>query len=158
MGSPLFDAAFRTTNVTSGGMIAGLLPPAAALGTGRLLRLRQVIISNTTATAFGLAWGLATAAGTGAATAGPAAVRRQGGATPVDAPAVGSTVISYATTSPTAPAAFSGRIVVAGSSAFVINFDEGEEFWVPPAATPLPFCLWNTGTGQLADVTFTWKE
>lgn len=33
---------------------------------------------------------------------------------------------------------------------------------VPPAAalaaTPLPFCIFNTGIGQIADVTLSWTE
>lgn len=158
MGLPMFDAAVRTTNVTSGGMVAGLVPAAAALGTGRTLRVREIWISNTTATGFGIGIGIATAAGTGAATNGTA-VRRNSLPTQVDAAPTATPVISYATTSPTAPStAYNKRLWIPGSQLVVVVFNEGEELWVPPAATPLPVCIWNTGTGQIADVSWTWEE
>jgi hypothetical protein len=47
---------------------------------------------------------------------------------------------------------------VPGSSLVIWTFNEGEELLVPPAATPLPLCVFNTGTGQVADVTLTWEE
>jgi hypothetical protein len=63
MGLPIFETSVRTSQVTSGQVLCSLLPQAAALGTGRIIRLRGMAISNTTATGFGIGWGLATAAG-----------------------------------------------------------------------------------------------
>ena len=54
MGLPLYDCAVRTSVVASGGAMVQLVPEAAAIGTGRACRIRQVAISNTTATGFGV--------------------------------------------------------------------------------------------------------
>jgi hypothetical protein len=61
-------------------------------------------------------------------------------------------------TTPTAPAGFTARLWVPGNSLVVWAFADGDELIVPPAATPLPFCVFNTGTGQIADVSLTWEE
>lgn len=154
--SLLFDCAVRTSVVASGGALVQLVPPAAALGTGRMLRLRQVAISNTTATAFGVGLGIATAAAVTPATAGTI-LRRTNTVGAVDAASVANVWTTFATT-PTAPSAYSARLFIPASSLVVWVFNEGEELMIPPAATPLPFCIFNTGTGQIADVTLTWEE
>jgi hypothetical protein len=156
MAQPLFDCAVRTSVVASGGALVQLVPPAAALGTGRLVRLHQVAISNTTATGFGVGLGIASAAAVTPATAGTV-MRRTTNVGPIDA-APTSLVWSTFGTTPTAPAGYSARLWVPGSSLVIWVFNEGEELLIPPAATPLPFCIFNTGTGQVADVTLTWEE
>lgn len=156
MGLPLFDCSVRTTVTASGGALVQLVPPALAVGTGRMIRVRQVAISNTTATGFGVGLGVATAAAVTPATAGTI-LRRSNTVAPVD-PASVSLVWSAFTTTPTAPTGYSVRLWVPGNSLVIWVFPEGEELMVPPAATPLPFCVFNTGTGQVSDITLTWKE
>jgi hypothetical protein len=154
MALPIYDCAVRTSVVASGGALVQLVPPTGAVGTGRMVRLRQVSISNTTATGFGVGLGIATAAAVTPATAGTI-VRRS---TPsIDAAPISLVWTTFATT-PTAPSGYSARLWVPGNSMVVWVFNEGEELLVPPAATPLPFCVFNTGTGQVADVTLTWEE
>jgi hypothetical protein len=154
MAAPLYDCSVRTSVVASGGALVQLVPPASALGTGRMIRLRQVAISNTTATAFGVGIGIATAAAVTPATAGVIVKRNTGS---IDAASVCSVWSTFATT-PTAPTGYTARLWVPGSSLVIWTFNEGEELLVPPASTPLPFCVFNTGTGQVADVTLTWEE
>lgn len=156
MGLPLFDCAVRTSVVASGGAMVQLVPQAAALGTGRPIRIRQVAISNTTATGFGVGLGVATAAAVTPATAGTI-LRRSNTVGPVD-PASVSGVWSTFGTTPTAPAGYTVRLWVPGNSLVIWVFNEGEELIVPPAATPLPFCVFSTGVGQVADVTLSWEE
>jgi hypothetical protein len=156
MGMPLYDCSVRTSVVASGGALVQLVPPASALGTGRMVRLRQVAISNTTATGFGVGLGVASAAAVTPATAGTV-VRRSNTVGAIDAAPISLVWTSFGTT-PTAPTGYSARLWVPGSSLVVWVFNEGEELLVPPAATPLPFCVFNTGTGQVADVTLTWAE
>jgi hypothetical protein len=156
MGMPLFDCSVRTSVTASGGALVQLVPQASALGTGRMLRLRQVAISNTTATGFGVGLGIATTAAVTPATAG-VIVRRTNTVGAVDAASTALVWTSFATT-PTAPAGYAARLWVPGSSMVVWVFNEGEELFIPPAATPLPFCVFNTGTGQVADVSLTWEE
>lgn len=133
-----------------------LVPQAAALGTGRCCRLREVVISNTTATAFGVGLGIATAAAVTPATAGTI-LRRSNTVGPIDPPSV-SLVWSTFGTTPTAPAGYSKRLWCPANSMVVYSFPDGDELIIPPAATPLPFCVFNTGTGQIADVCLTWEE
>jgi hypothetical protein len=156
MAMPLYDCAVRTSKVASGEALVQLVPQASALGTGRMIRLRQVAISNTTATAFGVGIGIATAAAGTPATA-QTIMRRGNPVGPVDA---ASTALVWAgfTTTPTAPTGYNARLWVPASSLVVWVFPEGEELMVPPASTPLPLCVFNTGTGQVADVTLTWAE
>lgn len=156
MGLPIYDCAVRTSVVASGGALVQLVPPTGALGTARAVRLRQVCISNTTATAFGVGLGIASAAAVTPATAGTI-VRRSNTVGAIDAPA-GSLVWTTFATTPTAPAGYTARLWVPGSSMVVYTFNEGEELIIPPAATPLPFCVFNTGTGQVADITLSWEE
>jgi hypothetical protein len=156
MGLPLYDCAVRTSVTASGGALVQLVPPALALGTGRLLRLRQVAISNTTATAFGVGLGIASAAAVTPATAGTI-LRRSNTVSAID-PASASLVWTTFATTPTAPTGYSARLWIPASSLVVWVFNEGEELLIPPAATPLPFCVFNTGTGQVADITLSWKE
>jgi len=156
MGYPIFDCAMRTTKVASGEALIQLVPPAAALGTGRMVRLREVWISNTTATGFGVGLGIATAAAGTPATAG-VIMRRSNNVGQID-PAPISLVWSGFTTTPTAPSGYHKRLWVPGNSLVIATFNEGEELMVPPAATPLPFCVFNTGTGQIADISLTWEE
>jgi len=150
---PLYDCSVRTSVVASGGALVQLVPPAAAVGTGRRPLLRQVAISNTTATGFGVGLGLATAAAVTPATAGVIVKRNA-----ISDPAAISLVWSTFATTPTAPTGYTARLWVPGSSMVVWIFNEGEELIVPPASTPLPFCVFNTGTGQIADVSITWNE
>ena len=154
MAAPLYDCAVRTSVVASGGALVQLVPPTGALGTARLPRLRQVVVSNTTATGFGVGLGLASVAAVTAATPG-VIVRRT--IPTLDASPISLVWTTFATT-PTAPTGYSARYWVPGSSMVVFSWNEGEELLVPPAATPLPFCVFNTGTGQIADVTLTWSE
>jgi hypothetical protein len=154
MALPLYDCAVRTSVVASGGALVQLVPPAAALGTGRMVRVRQVAISNTTATGFGVGLGIATAAAVTPATAGTVAKRTSGAWDP----AAISLVWSTFGTTPTAPTGYSARLWVPGNALVIWVFNEGEELHVPPASTPLPFCVFNTGTGQVADITLTWAE
>jgi hypothetical protein len=156
MALPLYDCAVRTSVVASGGALVQLVPPALALGTGRMLRVRQVAISNTTATGFGVGLGIASVAAVTPATAGTI-LRRTNTVGPIDAASVALVWSTFGTT-PTAPTGYSARLWVPGSSMVVWVWNEGEELYVPPAATPLPFCVFNTGTGQVADVTLTWAE
>lgn len=156
MGMPLYDCSARTSVVASGGALIQLVPPATALGTGRMLRLRQVAISNTTATAFGIGLGIATAAAVTPATAGTI-LRRSNTVGPTDPASVASVWTTFGTT-PTAPTGYSARLWIPASSLVVWVFNEGEELMIPPAATPLPFCVFNTGTGQVADITLSWEE
>lgn len=156
MGLPLFDCAVRTSVVASGGAMVQLVPPALAIGTGRMLRLRQVVISNTTATAFGVGLGIASVAAVTPATA-QTILRRSNTVAPID-PASVALVWSTFGTTPTAPTGYSARFTVPGSSTVIYGFNEGEELYIPPAATPLPFCVFSTGTGQVADITLTWEE
>lgn len=156
MGLPLYDCSVRTSVTASGGALVQLVPPASALGTGRLIRLRQVAVSNTTATAFGVGLGVATAAAVTPATAGTI-LRRSNTVGPIDPPSV-SLVWSTFGTTPTAPTGYSARLWVPANSLVFWNWNEGEELCVPPASTPLPFCVFNTGTGQVADVTLSWAE
>lgn len=154
MSGLLYDCAVRTSVTASGGALVQLVPPAAAAGTGRMVRLRQVTISNTTATGFGVGLGIATAAAVTPATAGTI-LRRTTSA--IDAASVSSVWSTFGTT-PTAPAGYSARLWVPGSSMVIYAFNEGEELLIPPASTPLPFCVFNTGTGQVADITLSWQE
>lgn len=156
MGLPLFDCAVRTSVVASGGALVQLVPPAAALGTGRMVRLRQVAISNTTATAFGVGLGIASAAAVTPATAGTI-VRRSNTVGAIDPAAVSLVWTTFGTT-PTAPTGYSARLWVPGNALVVWGWNEGEELYVPPASTPLPFCVFNTGTGQVADITLSFEE
>ena len=156
MGMPLFDCSMRTSVTASGGALIQLVPPALALGTGRLLRLRQVCISNTTATAFGVGLGIASAAAVTPATAGTI-VRRSNNVGATDAASVSLVWTTFGTT-PTAPTGFAARLWIPASSLVIYSFNEGEELLVPPAATPLPFCVFNTGVGQISDITLTWEE
>lgn len=154
MASLLYDCAVRTSVTASGGALVQLVPPAAALGTGRLVRLRQVAVSNTTATGFGVGLGIATAAAVTPATAGTIKARTTA---TFDAAAISLVWTTFATT-PTAPTGYNARLWVPGNSLVIWVWNEGEELVVPPASTPLPFCVFNTGTGQVADVTMTWQE
>jgi hypothetical protein len=156
MTLPVYDCAVRTSVVASGGALVQLVPPAAALGTGRMLRIVRVAISNTTATGFGVGLGIATAAAVTPATAGTI-LRRGNTVGAVDAASVSLVWTTFATT-PTAPSGYSARFWVPGNSLVVWGFDNGEELHIPPASTPLPFCVFNTGTGQVADITLSWKE
>lgn len=156
MGYPIYDCAVRTSVVASGGALVQLVPPAAALGTGRMVRLRQVAISNTTATGFGVGLGIAQTAATTPATAG-IVVRRTNQVSPIDPAPISLVWTSFATT-PAAPPGYSARLWVPGNSMVVWVYNDGEELMVPPSATPLPFCVFNTGTGQIADISLSWEE
>jgi hypothetical protein len=156
MAAPLYDCAVRTSVVASGGAMVQLVPPAAALGTGRIIRLHQIAVSNTTATGFGVGLGIATAAAVTPATAGT--VLRRTNTVGATDPAAISLVWSTFGTTPTAPAGYSVRLWVPGNSMVVWVWNEGEELLVPPASTPLPFCVFSTGTGQVADISLTWEE
>ena len=153
MAAPLFDCSVRTSVVAAGGALVQLVPPTGAVGTARLPRLRQVAVSNTTATGFGVGLGLATTAAVTPATAGVIVKRGTG----VDPGAISLVWSTFATT-PTAPTGYSARLWVPGNSLVVWTWNEGEELLAPPAATPLPFCIFSTGVGQVADVTLTWSE
>jgi hypothetical protein len=155
MANPLYDCAVRTSVVTQNGASVQLVPPASALGTGRMVRLRQCAISNTTGTGFGVGLGIATAAAVTPATAGVIHKRSSGA---WDAAAISLVWTTFATT-PTAPTDFSARLWIPGNALVIWVWNEGEELHVPPAATPLPFCIWNLGTaGQITDVTLSWEE
>lgn len=156
MGLPIFETSVRTSQVTSGQVLAALLPQASALGTGRVLRLRTLVISNTTATGFGVGWGLATAAG--ATPGGAAAVILRRGSAAVDAASVAQALYTTYATQPTAPTAYNTRLFVPGSGTLIWTWGDGEELVVPPAATALPFCVWNTGVGQVSDLSLAWEE
>jgi len=156
MGLPLYDCSVRTSVTASGGAMVQLVPEAAALGTGRACRVRQVAISNTTATAFGVGLGVATAAAVTPATAGTI-LRRSNTVGPIDPPSKSLVWSTFATT-PTAPTGYTARLWIPGNSLVVWVFPDGDELIVPPAATPLPFCVFNTGTGQVADIVLTWEE
>lgn len=156
MGLPLYDCAVRTSVVASGGAMVQLVPPALALGTGRVLRLRQVSISNTTATGFGVGLGIASAAAVTPATAGTI-LRRSNTVGAVDPASTALVWTTFATT-PTAPTGYSARLWVPGNSLVVWGYNDGDELVIPPAATPLPFCVFSTGTGQVSDITLTWEE
>lgn len=156
MGYPIYDCAVRTSVTASGGALVQLVPPAAAVGTGRIVRLRQVAISNTTATGFGVGLGIASAAAVTPATAGTI-LRRSNTVAPID-PAAISLVWSTFGTTPTAPTGYTARLWVPGNAMVVWVFNDGEELMIPPASTPLPFCVFNTGTGQVADISLSWEE
>ena len=156
MALPLYDVALRTSVVASGGALIQLVPPALALGTGRILRLREVMISNTTATGFGVGLGIASAAAVTPATAGTI-MRRTTAVGAID-PASTAAVWSTFATTPTAPTGYNKRLWVPAAGTVIYTFNEGEELLIPPAATPLPFCVFNTGTGQIADISLTWGE
>lgn len=156
MGLPLYDCSVRTSVVASGGALVQLVPQAAAQGTGRSVRIRQVAISNTTATGFGVGLGVASAAAVTPGGAGTI-LRRSNTVGPIDPPSTASVFTTFATT-PTAPAGYTARLWVPGNSLVVWGFPDGDELIVPPAATPLPFCVFNTGVGQVADITLTWEE
>ena len=156
MASPIYDCAVRTSVVATGGAMVQLLAPALALGTGRILRLRQIAVSNTTATSFGIGLGIATAAAVTPATAGTI-LRRTPTTGPTDPASVAAVWTTFATT-PTAPANFNVRLTIPAGGTVIWVFNEGEELQVPPAATPLPFCVFSTGTGQIADITLSWTE
>lgn len=153
MAAPLYDCSMRTSVVASGGALIQLVPPVGAVATGRVVRLREVAISNTTATAFGIGIGIATAAAVTPATAGTVMRRNVG----LDPAAISLVWTTFATT-PTAPTGFHKRLWIPASSLVIYSFPEGEELLVPPSGTPLPFCVFNTGTGQVADISLTWSE
>lgn len=158
MGLPLYDLAARTSNVTSGGALIAVAPAAVAAGssaTARVMRLRQVAVSNTTATGFGVGIGIASAAGATPTSLLTSIVRRGGTG---DATSTASAAATAWGTTPTAPTAYSARLWVPGNSLVVWVFGDGEELLATPAATALPFGVWNTGTGQIADVTVSWEE
>jgi hypothetical protein len=121
-----------------------------------MIRMKQVVISNTTATGFGVGLGVATAAAVTPATAG-VILRRTNTVGPIDPPSTALVWVTFATT-PTAPSGYSARLWVPGNSTVYYGWNDGEELLVPPAATPLPFCVFNTGTGQIADITLSWEE
>jgi hypothetical protein len=154
MALPLFDCAVRTSVVTAAAAMVQLVPPASALGTGRMVRLRQVAISNTTATGFGVALGIATAAAVTPATAGVVHKRTSGAWDPA---AISLVWTTFGTT-PTAPTDYSARLWVPGNALVIWTWNEGEELHIPPAATPLPFCVFMPATGQVCDVTMSWSE
>jgi len=157
MGLPLYDTSWRSTQTASGSVLGALLPQAAAVGTGRQVRIRQIAIANTTATGFGIGYGVATTAGVTPAggVGSPPGVRRGG---PTDPPSTAQNVFTTYATQPAPPAIYSGRLWIPGGSMVVWPFADGDELVVPPAATPFPFCLWNTGTGQIADCSITFEE
>jgi hypothetical protein len=154
MGLPIYDCAVRTSVVTAAGAMVQLVPPASALGTGRMPRLRQVAISNTTATGFPVGLGIATAAAVTPATAGVITKRTIGAWDPA---AISLVWTTFATT-PTAPTGYNARLWIPGNALVIWVYPEGEELHIPPASTPLPFCIWNVATGQICDVTLTWEE
>lgn len=156
MGLPIYDCAVRTSVVTASAAIVQLVPPVGAMGTGRIVRMRQIAISNTTATGFGIGIGVATAAAVTPATAG-VTLRRSNTVGAIDAAPISLVWTTFATT-PTMPAGLSARLWVPGNSMVIWTYNEGEELMVPPATTPLPFCVFNVGVGQVADVTLTWEE
>ena len=153
MAAPLYDVAVRTSVTASGGALVQLVPPVGNVATGRVVRLREVCISNTTATAFGVGLGIATAAAVTPATAATIARRN-----PLVDPAAISLVWTTFGTTPTAPTGYHKRLWIPASSLVIYSFPEGEELLVLPNATPLPFCVFNTGTGQVADISLTWSE
>lgn len=153
MAAPLYDCAVRTSVVAAGGAMVQLVPPIGAVATARMTRLRLVSISNTTATAFGVGLGLASAAAVTPATLGVIVKR-----SPVTAPTPVASVFSTFATTPTAPSGYSVRLWVPANSTVIWVWPEGEELTVPPNATPLPFCVFSTGVGQIADVTLSWTE
>ncbi len=155
MGYPIYDVSVRTSQVTSAQVLCALLPAAAAAGTGRPLRMRQISVSNTTATGFGIGLGQATSAGVTPG-AGSAPTRR--GPSTVDPASTAQSCYTTYATQPTAPSTYNARLWVPGNSLVIWVFPEGEEYVVMPASTPFPFCLWNTGTGQISDVTLSWEE
>lgn len=156
MGLPLFDVAVRSSQTASGSILVAIAPQAAAAGTGRPLRIRQFAISNTTATAFGIGFGVAASAGATPGTSQGSGNRR--GASTLDPPSTASGLYITYGTNPTAPTLYSGRLWIPGNSLVIWTFADGDELVVPPASTPIPFCIWNTGTGQVADITLTWEE
>jgi hypothetical protein len=156
MGLPLFDCAVRTSVVTAAAAQVQLVPQASALGTGRMIRLRQVAIANTTATGFGVGLGVATAAAATPATAGTI-LRRSNTVGAIDPASTALVWTTFATT-PTAPTGYTARLWIPGNALVVWAFPDGDELLVPPAATPLPFCVFNIGTGQISDITLTWEE
>ena len=153
MAAPLYDCAVRTSVVAAGGAMIQLVPPTGAVATARMTRLRLISVSNTTATGFGVGYGLASVAAVTPATAG-VIVKRW----PVTAPNPVATVFSTFATTPTAPAGYTARLWVPPNSTVIWVFPEGEELLVPPSASPLPFCVFSTGTGQIADITLSWTE
>lgn len=155
MAAPMFDCAVRTTSVTASNGQCGILPQSSAMGTGRIARLRQIVISNTTVTAFTVGWALAAGAGTTPGGNGTI-LRRQSSF--IDAAPVVTVPTTYATW-PVIPAAgFNGRLTIPASGTLIWNYNEGEELIITPAATGLPFIIWNIGTGQIADITLSWTE
>jgi hypothetical protein len=155
MGLPIYDCAIRSAAPASGGAMIQLVPPVAALGTGRMVRLRQVAISNTTSTGFGVGLGIATAAAVTPATAGTP-VRRSNTVGAIDAAPISLVWGTYGTT-PTM-GNLNARLWVPGNGMVVWIYNEGEELCIPPAATPLPFCVFSTGTSQVSDITLSWEE
>lgn len=153
MASNLYDASARTSVVAIGGALIQLVPPIGAQGTARNVRLREVAISNTTATAFGVGLGIATVAAVTPATAVTIARRNNG----LDPSPISLVWTTFATT-PTAPTGFNKRLWIPASSLVIYSFNEGEELLILPNTTPLPFCVFNTGTGQIADISLTWSE
>lgn len=153
MAAPIYDTSVRTTVVALGGAMVQLVPPVGATGTARMVRLRLVSISNTTAVGFGVGLGLATAAAVTPSGNGIIVKR-----SPLTAPTPVASIFSAFVTTPTAPTGFSIRLWVPGNSTVIWVFQEGEELTVPPSATPLPFCVFSTGVGQIADITLTWTE
>jgi hypothetical protein len=156
MGLPLFDASVRTSQTASGSILVAVAPQGAAAGTGRPIRIRQFAISNTTATAFGVGFGIATNAGTTPGTSAGTPNRR--GSSALDPPSTVSGIYTTYATNPAAPSMYSGRLWVPGNSMVVWVFADGDELVVPPASTPIPFCIWNTGTGAVSDISITWEE
>lgn len=158
MGYPIYDCSLRSSQTASGSVLCALLPQAAAPGTGRPIRMRQIAICNTTATAFGVGIGVATAAGAtpGGGVGSPPGVRR--GPTTYDPPSSVQNCFTTYATNPTAPTIYAARLWVPGNSMVYWNYGDGEELVVMPASTALPFCIWNTGTGQVSDITLTWEE
>ncbi len=155
MGYPIYDASVRTSQVTSGQVMCALLPQAAAAGTGRPARIRQIAICNTTATAFGVGLGIATAAG---ATPGAGITPVRRGPSTYDPPASTANFYTTYATQPTAPTVYNARLWIPGGSMVIWAYGDSEELVVMPASTPLPFCIWNLGTGQISDVTVSFEE
>ena len=155
MGYPIYDVSVRTSQVTAGQVMCALLPQAAAAGTGRPARLRQIAICNTTTTAFGV--GIGIAGGAGATPGGAAAPVRRGPST-YDPPASTANLYTTYATQPAVPTNYSARLWVPGGSMVVWYYNDGEELVVMPAATPIPFCIWNISTGQVSDVTISFEE
>lgn len=141
MGEHLFEAGAAKTTSTAAGIIGAIVPVTLAAGK-RMPEVREIGVFNQSGVAAQIGIGV-TAAGTGAATSVTCSNPFEGN---------GSTtlVTNYATTNPSAPAAFMRRydLQAVSGAGVIFTWLPGELFLWSGAASPL-LIVWQLSTSAV---------